>query len=181
MKISQDPKGMEHWRWCHSIEQSKLYNRFFENILVQSLTPLAASISEIINVEHENRCKIAGFEKFKMKISQEPKGLEHWRWCHSIEQSKLNNRFFEKNLNFFKIFWKKLKILFKKSIVEFKLLYRTHYRQCSSPLGSWDIFIVNFSKPAILHLFSSSTFVISEMEAARRVKLCIKIFSKNRL
>ena len=28
-----------------------------------SLAPLATSISEIINVEHENRCKIAGFKK----------------------------------------------------------------------------------------------------------------------
>ena len=75
MQLSQQPKEIERCRWCHSIDLFNLYGRFFENILMQSLTHLAASITEIINVEHENRCIIAGFEKIKMKISQDPKGL----------------------------------------------------------------------------------------------------------
>ena len=102
MQISQDAKGLECWRRWHSIELFKLYNRFFENILMQSLAPLAASISEINNVEHENSCKIAGFENFKMQISQETKGLEYWSWCHSIESFKLYNRYFQKILKILK-------------------------------------------------------------------------------
>jgi len=52
MQLSQQPKELERCGWCHSIELFKLYNRFFENILMQSLTPLAASVSEIINVKY---------------------------------------------------------------------------------------------------------------------------------
>jgi len=71
---------------------------------MKSLTPLAASISEKINVEHENSCKIAGFENFKMQISQETKGLEYCSCCHSIESFKLYNRYFQKILKNFKKF-----------------------------------------------------------------------------
>ena len=125
MQISQQLNERECWRWCLSIERFKLYNRFFENILIQSLTTLAASISEIINVEHENRCKIAGFEKFKMQISQEPRGLECRRWWHSIEPFKIYNQYFQKILKNFEKNKKKFKKFFnKKSVVEFKQLYR---------------------------------------------------------
>ena len=125
MQLSQQPKEIAHSGWCRSIELFKLYNRFFENILIQSLTTLAASIYEIINVEHENRCKIAGFEKFNVQISQEPRGLECRRWWRSIEPFKIYNQYFQKILKNFEKIKKNLKKFFnKKSVVEFKQLYR---------------------------------------------------------
>ncbi len=78
-----------------------------------------------------------------MKISQDPKGLEHWRWCHSLEPFKLYNQFFEKNLKFFKIFFKNFE---KFLALQFLILYLTEPKFFRSDVSikSCDAFKFNF-------------------------------------